>query len=77
VPERTPQDVQRDIEQARDSLAEAVDQLTFRTNPKYVANNAKQSAIAKAQTPAGIAVIAGVGVLVLFLVIRRVRGGEG
>jgi len=74
VPERTPEQVQHEIEQARDALADAVDQLTERTNPKRLANQTKQSLIAKAQTPAGKAVIGGVGVLFLLVVVRGVRG---
>jgi hypothetical protein len=76
VPERTPEDVQREIEQARDALADAVDQLTFRTNPKRLVNEAKEAAIAKVQTPTGKAVIAGVGVLFVLVVIRGIRGGR-
>lgn len=74
MPERTPEDVQHDIEQARDALADAVDQLTFRTNPKRLADEAKQAVIAKLRTPAGKAVVGGVGVLFVLVVIRGVRG---
>lgn len=71
--ERNPEEIQRDIEQARASLAIAVDQLAYRTNPKRVADNAKKSLVAKAQTPQGMAVIGGAGALVVFLVVRRIR----
>jgi Protein of unknown function (DUF3618) len=71
--ERTADEIQRDIEQARASLATAVDQLAERTSPKRIADNAKQSLREKAQTPQGQAVIAGVGVLVVFVVVRRFR----
>jgi Protein of unknown function (DUF3618) len=74
VPERSPEEVQREIEQARDALAEAVDQLTYRTNPKRLADETKQTLIAKAQSPAGKAVIAGVGVLFVLVVVRGIRG---
>ncbi len=70
---RTPDDIQRDIEQARASLATAVDQLAERTSPKRIANQTKQNLVAKAQTPAGLAVIGGTGVLVALLVVRRIR----
>ena len=76
VPPRTPEQVQREIEQARDALASAVDQLTDRTNPKRLADEAKQSLIARAQSPAGKAVIAGAGVLLLLVVVRGIRGGR-
>lgn len=74
MPERTPEQVQCEIEQARDALAVAVDGLTTRTNPKRLADNAKQDLIARAQSPAGKAVIVGVGVLFVLVVVRGVRG---
>ena len=43
MPERTAEQVQHEIETARDSLAAAVDQLAARTNPKRLADEAKQS----------------------------------
>lgn len=73
MPDRTAEDIQREIEQARSSLAAAVDQLAERTSPNRLAGQAKQSLISKAQTPAGKAVIGAVGVIALLLVIRRVR----
>ncbi len=71
--ERSADVVQHEIEQARDALADAVDQLAERTNPKRLAGDAKASVIAKAQTPAGKAVIGGVGALLVLLVVRRLR----
>ena len=73
MPERTPEEIQREIEGARDALADAVDQLAFRADPKRIANNTKQRLIAKAQSPQGKAVIGGAGALVLLLVVRKVR----
>jgi hypothetical protein len=73
VPERTAQEVQLEIEQARDALAAAVDELAVRTSPKRLANEAKTSALQKAQSPAGKAVLGGIGVLVVLLVVRRIR----
>jgi hypothetical protein len=71
--ERSAEDIQRDIEQARASLAVAVDQLADRTSPKRLADDVKQKLIARAKSPQGQAVIAGAGVVVLLLVVRRVR----
>jgi hypothetical protein len=76
VPERTAEQVQQEIENARDALAGAVDQLATRTNPKRLADDAKQSLVQKAQSPVGKAVLGGVGALVVLLVIRRVRKGR-
>jgi uncharacterized protein DUF3618 len=70
--ERSADEIQREIEDARVSLAAAVDQLVHRTNPKRAADNAKQALMEKAQTPAGKAVIAGAGALLVILVIRRI-----
>ena len=71
--DRSADEIQRDIEHARASLAVAVDELAYRTSPKRVVENTKQSLIAKAQTPQGQAVIGGVGLLVVVLVVRRFR----
>jgi hypothetical protein len=76
VPERTPEQVQREIEQARDALAVAVDQLTDRTNPKRLADDTKQAVLARVKSPQGKAVIAGVGVLFALVVIRGIRTGR-
>lgn len=71
--ERTADEIQRDIEQARASLADAVDQLAVRTNPRRLADDVKRSLKQKAQSPQGQAVIAGAGLLVVVLVVRRFR----
>jgi hypothetical protein len=73
---RTADDIEHDIEQARASLAVAVDQLAERTSPKRIVNQAKQNLAAKAKTPAGMAVLGGAGLLVAFLVARRIRRGR-
>lgn len=73
VQERSPEDIQRDIEQARVGLADAVDQLVYRTSPKRVSENVKATLREKAQTPQGQAVIAGAGLLLAVLVVRRFR----
>jgi hypothetical protein len=70
---RTADDIQRDIEQARASLAVTVDELAERTSPKRIANQTRQNLIARAQTPAGKAVIGGVVALIALLVIRSIR----
>lgn len=71
--ERGADEIQRDIEKARVTLASAVDQIAYRTNPKRVGANVKATLRDKAQTPQGKAVIGGAGALVLILIIRRVR----
>ena len=71
--ERDANDIQRDIENARVSLASAVDQLAYRSNPKRLVDNAKTTLLEKAQTPQGKRVIGAAGGLVVILIIRRVR----
>jgi Protein of unknown function (DUF3618) len=73
VTERRPDDIQRDIEQARVTLANAVDQIAYRTNPKRLVEQTKQTLKEKAQSPKGKAVLGGAGALVVILIIRRVR----
>jgi hypothetical protein len=75
VAQRSADVVQAEIEHARDALAVAVDQLATRTSPKRLAGQAKQTMIEKAKTPAGKAVIGGVGAVLALLVIRRIRSG--
>ncbi len=71
--ERGAEEIQRDIEKARVTLASAVDQIAYRTNPQRVIDNVKQTLKDKAQSPQGKAVIRGAGVVVVVLIIRRVR----
>ena len=71
--ERDADAIQHEIEQARVSLASAVDQLAYRTNPRRVSEGIKRTLVEKAQTPAGKAVIGGTGLLVVLLIVRRVR----
>jgi hypothetical protein len=71
--ERSAEEIQRDIEQARTALAGAVDQLAERTSPKRLVAQVKATVRQQAQTPAGKAVIGAAGVLVALLIIRRIR----
>ena len=71
--ERSADQIQRDIEQARADLAVAVDRLADRANPKRVAGDLKQGLKERAMSPQGQVVIGATGVLVLVLIVRRVR----
>ena len=70
--ERSAEEIQRDIENARVSLATAIDQLAFRTNPKRIADNVKQAVLEKVQSPQGKVVIGATGALFGILIIRRI-----
>ena len=74
--ERSADQIQREIEQSRAALAEAVDELAYRTNPKRVAHNAKQSLREKAQTTQGKVAIGVAGGVIALLIIKRVRKGR-
>ena len=71
--ERSADEIQHDIEQARETLAQSVDQLAYRTNPKRITGGIKQSLMDKARTPQGQAVIAGTSVLLVVVLVRRYR----
>jgi hypothetical protein len=73
VPERSPDEIQRDIERSRAALAAAVDQLAYRTNPKRVSEQVRAAVLERARSPQGQAVLGAVGLVVLVLVVRRVR----
>jgi hypothetical protein len=73
VTERGADEIQREIESARVKLAGAVDQLTYRTSPKRVIENTKQTLKERAQSPQGRVVIGVIGGLVVIQIIRRVR----
>lgn len=71
--QRSPEEIQREIEEARSSLATTVDQLAERTNPKRLADLAKQNLIAWTRTPKGKAVVGGTTLLITLLIAARVR----
>jgi hypothetical protein len=73
VAERSADDIQRDIEQSRAALAEAVDELAFRANPKRVRDNLTQSLREKAQTTQGRIAIGMAGGVIALLIVKRIR----
>ena len=75
--ERNADQIQHEIEQARVTLAQSVDQIADRTSPKRLSNNLKQSVMAKVQTPQGQAIIAGTGVVLVIVLVRRHRRSAG
>jgi hypothetical protein len=74
VADRTPAQIQAEIEGARVALASSVDQLAERTSPKRLANQAKEAALEKATSDQGKKVIAGsVAAVLALVVLARVR----
>ena len=69
---RSPEQIQQEIDAARESLAATLDELSYRGNPKRLTEQGKAKVQEFLQTPAGIAVVSGVGLLVTFVVTRRV-----
>ena len=72
---RDPREIQLEIDAARESLAATLDDLAFRTSPQRLKAQGKARAQAFLQSPPGIAVVSGVGLLVTFVATRRVVRG--
>ncbi len=69
---RDPREIQLEIDAARESLAATLDQLAYRTSPKRVAGQGKAAALRFLQSPPGMAIAGGVGLLVGVSVVRKV-----
>ena len=70
---RDPRQIQLEIDAARESLAATLDHLVYRSSPKRVADQSRQAAVRFLQTPAGYALLGGVGLLVGLVVFNNVR----
>jgi hypothetical protein len=73
VADRDPDTIKRDIDQARDQLASTVDSLAERANPRRVADDVKAAVMRFVKKPAVAVSLAGVGALVVVVVVRRIR----
>jgi len=73
VADRDPDTIKRDIDQARDQLAATVDVLAERANPQRLAEDAKAKVFAFVTKPPVLVSLAGVGTVVVVLVIRRIK----
>lgn len=71
--DRDPDKIKQDIDVARDQLATTVDALAERANPRRIADDVKLGVLQFVQKPAVKASLAGLGAVVLVLVIRRVK----
>ena len=71
--DRDPDTIKQDIDQARDQLALTVDSLAERANPQRLANDLKAGVVRFLKKPAVAISLAGVGTLVLVVVVRRAR----
>jgi hypothetical protein len=69
-------EIQQEIEQARAALAQAVDQLAERGDPKRLAERLKVAVRLKLESPQGRAALGVAGALVALVVIRRIRNSR-
>lgn len=71
--DRDPETIKKDIDQARDQLAATVDSLAVRANPQRIADDVKAKVVVFVTKPPVLATLAGVGVVTVILVIRRIK----
>jgi proteasome assembly chaperone (PAC2) family protein len=70
---RDPDQIEREIETTRTQLAGTLDELAEKVSPKRLAGQAKDTTVEWFRTPPGMAVLGGVGLLVLVGVVRKIR----
>lgn len=73
VADRDPEIIKQEIDQARSQLASTVDSLTERANPRRLADDAKAAVIRFVKQPAVAASLAGIGVVVLVVTVRKIK----
>ncbi len=70
---RTPEQIQFEIDAARESLASTLDELSYRGNPKRLTAQGKAAALAFLQSPPGMALIGAVGLAVTVVVGLKIK----
>jgi Protein of unknown function (DUF3618) len=73
VADRDPDIIKQDIDQARNQLASTVDSLAERANPSRLADDLKAGLLRFVKKPAVALSLAGVGAVVVVIVVRRMR----
>ncbi|BBY92816.1 hypothetical protein MGALJ_24850 [Mycobacterium gallinarum] len=73
VADRDPDTIKQEIDQARDQLALTVDSLAERANPRRLADDLKAGLVQFVKKPPVAISLAGVGTVVIVLVVRRIR----
>lgn len=68
---RDPDTIQREIEQARDALAESLDALSEKANPKRLVDAGKESAQQRLADPRVKYALIAVGAVLALAVLRR------
>lgn len=69
--------IRAEIDQARAQLATTVDELANRLAPARLSERLKASVKQKVTSPAGIAVVGGVTVVLTLVVVRNLRRSKG
>jgi len=69
---RSPEQIQQEIDAARESLGATLDELAFRSNPTRLKEQGKAKAQAFLQSPPGIAIVSAVGLTITFVVTRKI-----
>lgn len=69
---RDPDTIQREIEQARDELANTLDELSVRADPKKLVESGKASVRARLDNPKVRIALIAAGALVAFVVVRKI-----
>ncbi|MBB5915233.1 hypothetical protein BJY24_004100 [Nocardia transvalensis] len=64
--------IEREIEAARNRLANTLDELAVRADPQRIADNTKQAVVAKVSEPKVKYSLIGAGVLVFLLLLLRI-----
>ncbi|HSS22867.1 MAG TPA: DUF3618 domain-containing protein [Mycobacterium sp.] len=71
--DRDPEAIKQEIDVARHELAATVDSLAERANPRRLADDLKARVIGFVKQPVVAVSLAGVGALVVVVVVHRVR----
>ncbi|MCO7220759.1 DUF3618 domain-containing protein [Klenkia sp. PcliD-1-E] len=70
---RSPEQIQQEIDAARESLAATLDQLVHRGSPQRLSAQAQDRVKQWLASPAGQATLAAAGLFVTFVVVQKVR----
>lgn len=68
---RDPETIQQEIERARDALAESLDVLSERANPRKLVDRGRQTVQARLAEPRVKYALIGVGAILALAVVRR------
>ncbi|MGY1688614.1 DUF3618 domain-containing protein [Geodermatophilus sp. SYSU D01105] len=70
---RDPRQIQLEIDAARESLAATLDQLVARSSPQRLKAKGQAAVQSFLQTPAGMATVGAIGLLMTLVVVQKVR----